>query len=309
MNSRKRSISVKTVLMLLIFFGIVLAAYISFQKHLSPGKIYRSVQSAINTQTSRMADANIPKEYQGKLQLFILAGQSNMSGRGDMSQQEPETNSRIYVFGNDYHWKLASEPMDDPSNQVDIVSEDLEAGFGPSMSFAAAILEHRPEMIIGLIPCAKGVSSIYEWRRRLRTDTLYGSCLQRARVASNMGSIAGLLFFQGETDAMDVAQHPELVLHPDRWAKDFSAFIGDMRSDLNISYLPVVFAEIGTTTTPEKFPNWDIVQKQQRSVQLPFTTMITTSDLALKDEVHFANTSYQIIGKRFAEAYLSLLQK
>ncbi|MBD1847881.1 hypothetical protein H6F89_31785 [Cyanobacteria bacterium FACHB-63] len=51
--------------------------------------------------------------------------------------------------------------MDDLTNQVDKVSEDKDAGFGPSVSFATALLEQRRNMVIGLIPCAKGGSSIH----------------------------------------------------------------------------------------------------------------------------------------------------
>jgi hypothetical protein len=37
--------------------------------------------------------------------------------------------------------------------------------------------------------------------------------------------------------------------------------------------------------------------------------MITTDDLALRDVVHFTSESYQTIGKRFAEAYVNLIQE
>jgi len=311
MDNWKRNILIKTALFVIIV--IVLAIGILLQKE-SPAKnilraIGKSFQAKINPQSNPIFDANIPRKYQGKLQLFILAGQSNMSGRGDIPQEESETNSQIYVFGNDYHWKLASEPVDDPINQVDLVSEDLEAGFSPSLSFATTLLEKHPEMVVGLIPCAKGFSSIHEWRRRLSDHSLYGSCLKRVREASVMGEVAGLIFFQGESDAMEPSQYPDITLRPTKWADDFSVFVSDIRKDLNVAELPVVFAEIGTTTAPDNFPNWEIVQEQQRKVQLPFVAMITTDDLMLKDEVHFTTESYKIIGKRFAEAYLDLLQK
>src|SRR3990172_5531475 len=51
---------------------------------------------------TRMEEDDIPVEFQGKLQLFILAGQSNMSGYGDLPSSALEPDPRIYVFGNDY---------------------------------------------------------------------------------------------------------------------------------------------------------------------------------------------------------------
>jgi hypothetical protein len=134
-----------SIITIVVALAIGVAIGILFQKYFPVGNILQaigvSIQANINPQPTPIVDFNIPEEYQGKLRLFILAGQSNMSGRGDIPQSVSETNSKIYVFGNDYHWKLASEPIDDPSNQVDKVSEDSKAGFSPSLSFATTILE------------------------------------------------------------------------------------------------------------------------------------------------------------------------
>lgn len=72
--------------------------------------------------------------------------------------------------------------------------------------------------------------------------------------------------------------------------------------------MPVVFAQIGSNTAPEVFINWDVVKEQQRLVEMPMCTMITTDDLALADAVHLAPESYRTVGQRFAEAYLTLIQ-
>jgi hypothetical protein len=250
----------------------------------------------------------VPKELQGELALFILAGQSSMSGRGKLRRVGRDTNPRVFVFGNDYRWRVAREPVDDPRGQVDQVSKDPDAGFGPSKAFATTLLEKRPEMAIGLIPCARGGSSIYQWQPSLSENTLYGSCLKRARAASTMGEVAGILFFQGEADAIDQALYTESVVLPDEWGDWFVAAVNGWREDLGAPDLPVVFAQIGTHTAPEVFVNWSVVQEQQGQVQMPNSAMITTDDLALKDGVHFTSESYRVIGERFAEAYLSLTQ-
>ena len=254
------------------------------------------------------ATVDIPKNDVERISLFILAGQSNMSGMGTEFPAEPY-DPRILVFGNDYRWHIAAEPVDDPFNQVDKVSEDIDAGYSPAMAFAQVLLEHDPQMVIGLIPCAKGASSIAEWQRNLSDQSLYGSCLKRARAASTVGTLAGFLIFQGEADAMDAIQFPEHIVNPTHWSALFSAFVNDFRLDLSDPDLPVVYAQIGTTTTPEAFPNWELVKEQQRLTRLPASAMITTDDLPLLDNVHFTTESYQIIGARFAEAYWELIQQ
>ena len=129
----------------------------------------------------------IPAEYQGKLKLFILAGQSNMSGRGEVPGDLKHTNPRVYLFGNDYQWKLAEEPVDSAVGQVDMVSEDRDAGMSPSLSFAETLLGSKPEWAIGLIPCAKSSSSLLDWRQNDDPKSLYGSCLKRIQQAAANG--------------------------------------------------------------------------------------------------------------------------
>jgi hypothetical protein len=240
------------------------------------------------------------------MHLFILAGQSNMVGWSPIPEGE-RTDPRVYVFGKDYRWRIAAHPIESASNQVDMVSENRLAGFGPGMDFAFALLKSQPGIVIGLIPCSKNSSGIIQWQRDLSDQSLYGSCLKRVRAASLMGEIAGILFFQGETDAADPIQYPDPPPHPSEWSELFTAFITDMRNDLNQPDLPVVFAQIGSTWAPEAYPNWDFIMRQQASLQLHKSAMIITSDLPLLDGVHFTTDSYRIIGSRFANAYRDLV--
>ncbi len=253
-----------------------------------------------------LIESIISPEFQGKLSLFILAGQSNMSGRGTLLPITLSENPRIFLFGNDYEWHLAAEPIDNARGQVDRVSQDLDAGFSPGMSFATTLLKHNPNLIIGLIPCAKGGSAIAEWERNLSDKTLYGSCLKRSLAASSKGEIAGMLFFQGEADALKPKPVAKRPLFPHQWANKFSAFVNNFRQDLGLQNLPVVFAQIGSNKAPSLFVNWKPVQQQQKAVKLPSTAMILTADLPLNDAVHYTTKSYQVIGERFADAFWQL---
>jgi hypothetical protein len=281
------------------------------QKYLGIGNILRAVgvpypTSGAPIPSSVLPGVEIPQVYQGQMRLFILAGQSNMVGWAPIPEGE-KTDPHIYVFGKDYRWRIAEHPIEDAANQVDIVSENRIAGFGPAMDFAIASLERHPDIVIGLIPCAKNASTIEQWQRNLSDQSLYGSCLKRARAASPMGQISGLLFFQGETDALDPIQFPQPEPRPAQWAQLFSAFITNFREDLEQPNLPVVYAQIGSNTAPEAFIDWETVQEQQASVSLPMTAMIITDDLSLLDGLHFTADSYRIIGKRFAQALLNLV--
>lgn len=174
-----------------------------------------SPENGTTLQRVRASESSIARKHRGKLHLFLLAGQSNMSGRGRLARLSPADRKKdpsIYVFGNDYRWALASEPIDASDGQLDSVSEDPGAGVSPAMAFARELKKSHPEVSIGLIPCAMGATTMFEWERRPGRDSLYGSCLERARLASSMGELKAILFFQGEWDALG-NDHARLLAH------------------------------------------------------------------------------------------------
>jgi hypothetical protein len=300
-----RTILYSALLLTGMMVGIVL------QRYMGLGNILRSVGVAYPTRTplagsNATAAMEIPRVYQGRMHLFILAGQSNMVGWSPIPEGE-RTDPRIYVFGKDYRWKIARHPIEDASNQVDMVSENRLAGFGPGMDFAFALLESQPELVIGLIPCAKNSSGIIQWQRDLSDRSLYGSCLKRTYAASPMGQLAGILFFQGETDALRPELSLEVEPKPYEWSELFSSFITDFRHDLGEPELPVVFAELGSRPALQAFINWEVIRQQQQSVELPMLARIKTEDLPYHDGLHFTVESYRTIGRRFADAYWSLV--
>jgi hypothetical protein len=227
----------------------------------------------------------IPPEIQGNLSLFVLVGQSNMVGHGDVLPEDNVTHPQIFLFGNDYRWHLAQEPIDRATNQVDKISADDDAGYSMGVSFARTLLEKNSDLQIGLIPCAKNSTFIEQWQRDLGDNTLYGSCLKRIQAASVVGEVEAVLFFQGEHDALAPDQYSR-QLQPTEWHIYFHKFVRTLRTDLDSPELPIIFAQIGTTTRPNLFTHWQEIQNQQASIDIPNTGLVTTSDLPLKDFVH-----------------------
>lgn len=311
MKTMKR-LSVRHILVYSVIFLLGISSGAAIQKTFGMGNLLRAVGIPYPTAASPPRPTappvvEIPPAERGSLSLFILAGQSNMVGWAPVAEGE-EPDPRIYVFGNDYQWHLASEPVDSAVNQVDQVSLDRVAFFGPSMTFARASLAIQPQLVIGLIPCAKNSSSIIQWQRNLSDQSLYGSCLKRVMAASPMGKVSGILFFQGESDAVDPGLSPDPKPNPHDWSELFTTFVTDLRMDLDEPDLPVVFAQLGSTTSHEAFTNWEVVREEQFSVNIPMTTMITTVDLPTMDGLHFTRESYRVIGERFARAYWDLIR-
>jgi carbohydrate esterase-like sialic acid-specific acetylesterase len=113
-----------------------------------------------------------------------------MVGRGELSDLPPgfpANPTRLWNFSNAYRWEPAREPIDSPIGQLDFVSRDERAAVGPSLALADTFVSMHPATTVGLIPCAKGSSSINDWQKTDSTNqrsTLYGSCMTRMKMVS-----------------------------------------------------------------------------------------------------------------------------
>ena len=70
-----------------------------------------------------------------KFYLFLLAGQSNMAGRGTVENEDKVVNPRVLALSKEGKWVPAVDPIhfDKPS-----------AGVGPGRSFALALMKKSP---------------------------------------------------------------------------------------------------------------------------------------------------------------------
>lgn len=75
----------------------------------------------------------------------LLIGQSNMAGRGYLTDVPAIYNENIEMLRNG-RWQMMTEPL----------HFDREvSGIGPAASFAAAWSQDHPDEKLGLIPCAE----------------------------------------------------------------------------------------------------------------------------------------------------------
>lgn len=247
-------------------------------------------RAARKSQSRSQAEARVPVVLPASpLDLYLLAGQSNASGRGELEIREPPVPS-AYLFGNDYRWRHLSEPSDDAEGQVDVISTDHNAGYSFASSFAAAM--GRP---LAIIPCASGGTGIGEWRPDTRDTTLYGSLLKRVGASRPCGRLRALLWYQGERDAADFdsAHH---------WRERFEGLVAGLRRDLSEPHLPVAFAQL-TPGTPPDHSAWEVVRSQQAAVRIAGVRLVSTDALPVSpDGLHLTRAAQQELGRRFAAA-------
>jgi hypothetical protein len=235
--------------------------------------------------------------------IFILAGQSNMSGRGLLSEMPALPYSRwVKNFSNAWTWQGGAEPIDSATGQVDTVSIDLDAAVGPSMAFGSALAGLRPGREIGLVPCALGGSTMDEWAQNPSRSTLYGSMLARAIEASKAGTLKGAIFYQGENDT-------DTLDHVNTWVSRCAAMIASLRSDLGLPNLPFIVTEIGPSDGNPSFPYTSEMQAAQAGMTGSNLAVVSAADLTTKsdDLIHLTTASQMILGSRYATAMQTML--
>jgi hypothetical protein len=241
---------------------------------------------------------------QAEPRTYVLAGQSNMSGRGltdDLTPAERAPDPTIRLYGNDGRWRVAAEPIDSAQGQVDAVSEDRIAAVGPGLFFARA-LRAAGAGPLALVPCAKGGSSIGRWKPGGGRDTLYGSCLARAREAG--GEIAGVVWYQGETDAEKTNAAPA-------WRRAFEALVKSLRDDLGGERLPIVLVQLADAPAQREgsrpYPSWTAIQAAQAAPVDACVAMVSAKGLGKReDDLHLTTAAQRALGARLADAMQGL---
>jgi hypothetical protein len=183
--------------------------------------------------------------------IFVIAGQSNASGRSPVMTEVGYEGLQPALFGNDDRWKALRDPVDSPLGQVDKVSADRRAA-GSVWPLVAAELLGEETVPVAFVPCARGSVPLSRWLpkpgARTSRRNLYGSMLRRVKA---VGGVRAVLFWEGEGDAR--AGTPR-----DEFARELRSFARAIRADIGA---PVVAAQIGDFN-PElhRPPNVDAVR-------------------------------------------------
>lgn len=222
------------------------------------------------------------------LKIFLLAGQSNMSGRGDLDDVEPIRNPNILMF-REGEWLRAEEPLHNDKPDI--------AGVGLEMSFASALIERDPGARVGLIPAAVGGTPLERW---MPGADLYERAVEITRRALDWGELQGILWHQGEGDS-------GLIERASSYAERFSRMIASMRSELGAEDAPVVAGELGRFLKQfDGAEYFEIVNSALGDCvgRIPLYGIASSEGLSDKgDFVHFDAISLREFGRRYTEAY------
>jgi len=234
-----------------------------------------------------------------RMDLFLLAGQSNMAGRGRVADEDRAEYPRVRMLTRNNEWVPAIEPMhfDKPI-----------AAVGPGRAFGIAIAESDPLIHVGLIPTAVGGSPVTAWEPGVLYPETgaypWDEALRRTRAAMAAGTVKAILWHQGESDA-----------NPDNaplYEERLRSLIARFRAELGAPSLPFIIGQLGRFPGRPWNESFERVDTAHRRVAAEVANVIFVSSEGLGDNgdnLHFNADGARELGRRYAAAYLKLTQR
>ncbi|KAF7724347.1 hypothetical protein EC973_001135 [Apophysomyces ossiformis] len=254
--------------------------------------------------------------------VWVMAGQSNMRGHGYYNPQLPPlTTSLVHMFRSSERWDKASDPthqlwesprsvhrlLPDPTVRDPAIRDIRGASLG--LAFAESYQAQNAAVPVGLIPSAHGGVTLAQWHTDdpLSDDTLYGAMCSRIHAAG--GKIAGVLWYQGESDAAaedddddDEEKHAFYAARMQTWINHTRERFGD--------HVYFVAAQIGRWLANNHSLSWSRLRMEQtKLMSIPKASVISTIDCEMDDHVHLSEKGLRVVGRRMALAATALLHR
>ena len=220
-----------------------------------------------------------------------------MAGRGEVPAEQ-QAHPRVFTINKEGEWVPALDPIH--------FDKDI-AGVGAGPTFGAVMADRDENITIGLIPCAVGATSITTWvpggYHKPTGIHPWNDALERTRQAMQDGTLKGILWNQGEADTKNI----ELAsAYQERLDSLIIRFRGEFGEDI-----PIIVAQL-----PEFFSSKrqfaEYINTAVTTLPTRFSSIacVDTKGLICKtDSIHYNSASYRILGQRYAEKMIELLEK
>lgn len=244
--------------------------------------------------------------------IYLLAGQSNMDGRGqtqDLAESVRRPSDTHLIFYRNSHvaterWQPLAPGFSRPPRYRGALPAPT---FGPEIGFALAMTEASAAQRLALIKGSQGGTSLRaDWTpgTKDRPDTQgpqYRDFLDTVRQATgqltaegHQWQIRGLLWHQGESDSRsDVATYRQRL----------AEFLRRLREDLDQPDLPVVLGEVYDNGKRDSVRT----ASHQVAAADANTNIVSAADTISGDGTHFDADSQLLLGRRYAQQMRALL--
>ncbi|MEM7755961.1 MAG: sialate O-acetylesterase [Planctomycetota bacterium] len=239
------------------------------------------------------------------IDLFLLAGQSNMTGGASINGlPSAYLTPRQDV---NYSWRMQTGAGTNESNGFGplehLKGQAVGSTFGPEMGFGHTLADAMPDRNFALAKFSTNGSNL-DSRWGPDDDNLYPEMIDFARrqIAGleSLGytvNLEGFVWVQGSGDAYEFRAR--------NYADNMTDFIAAIRDDLGVADLPVFMTQ---EHADSQRPAVDLLrdQKQLFVDSDPLAWMVNIDDAALRDAVHFSTDATVLAGQRLAQSYLNV---
>ena len=249
-----------------------------------------------------VTEAHLPAKK--NVWVFVMAGQSNMAGRGLVEAQDTIPDKRILTLDKENKIVLAKEPLH--------LYEPTMKGLDCGLSFAKTLLKKMPSNIsILMVPTAIGGSSISQWLGDSihRNVQLLTNFTEKINAAKQYGTVKGIIWHQGESDTSPeksslYEQRLKLLIMKFRGIAGNTAllFVAGLLPGFQIYRADKSIKNPGAITVNEAIKN---IKEYDRNY-----SFISASQTQHRgDQLHFNSASLRLMGERYAEEMFRLLNK
>ena len=251
-----------------------------------------------------------------KKSLVLLVGQSNMSGRGYLTEDDIFEIPALTAIRRDFQWIPAVDPfnfdrlnllgLSDSADPFEVkglsIGGKQRCGVGPGRTFGRMMLEKFPDREVGLIPASIGGTHVAAWLpggKDLWSDAHpYDDAITLAKEAMKSGEITAVLWHQGESDAADKTGN---------YKEKLQAVITNFRKDLDIAHVPFILGGLASFLNPE-WPAAEYTRMiKEVSEENELCGFVPTDDLTDRgDKLHFDTPSQHELGRRYWEEFCRL---
>ncbi len=226
----------------------------------------------------------------GKLNLVIMAGQSNMVGYKthvediNAAWRKPIDNAFIWQKG-------AWQPLQPGGGYQ-------KKGFGPELAFAHDFCQAEGARI-GIVKVAKVASYLTTDWNPDREGGLFSILVDTVRAAmmSEEVVLRGVLWVQGEADSIT-------EVDANAYKGNLESFVARLRMALGAPHLPFIAAIVNPPAS--LCPHSGLVRAAIRENGISSYATVKTSGLAkIKDDLHYSFRGLNNLGKRMAQAVIS----
>ena len=233
----------------------------------------------------------------GAIRSFLMIGQSNMAGRGELSEAPAHQSENLYMLRMG-RWQKLEEPVN-PDRRI--FTGLYHSGVSMASTFADTVAL-ATGFGVGMIPCADGGTRIEQW---MPGEVLFDHAVMTTELAGRTAQLSGILWHQGESNCRKGDD-------PEAYGELLYQMLTALRE--RVGTVPLLLGELAyrygadTGIGDRNLKLNEVIHRV--ADRLPLCAVVSSEGLTMKpDGLHFDAAGQAEFGRRYATAWLKLAEK